>query len=86
MSKDVLHEPLYRIEFEFMTRDEVYLPRQILDPWEMCCAARLRLVARVVELEIFSAYYIQLDDTPLDYLEPGPGRTRVDRMHGLHKV
>ncbi len=80
MAKYVLHEPLYRIEFEFMTRYEVYLPRQTLDHWVMCCAARLRIIARAVELEILSAYYIQLDDTPLDYLEPGHGRTREGRM------
>jgi hypothetical protein len=80
MAKYVLHQPLYRVEFEFLTRYKVYLPRQTLDHWVMCCAARLRLVARAVELEVLSAYCIQLDDTPLKYLEPGHGRTREGRM------
>jgi len=80
MAKYVLHQPLYRVEFEFKTRYEVYLPRQTLDHWVMCCAARLRLVARAIELEVLSAYSIQFDDTPLFYLEPGHGRTRKGAM------
>jgi len=80
MAKYVLHQPLYRVSFEFMTRYRVYLPRQTLDHWVMCCAARLRLLARAVELEVLRAYCIQLDDTPLKYLAPGHGRTREGRM------
>ena len=79
-AKYALHQPLYRVSFEFMTRYRVYLPRQTLDHWVMCCAARLKLVARAVELEVLSAYCIQLDDTPLKYLAPGQGQTREGRM------
>ena len=79
-AKYVLHQPLYRLEFEFLSRYEVYLPRQTLDHWVMCCAARLKIVARAVELEVLGAYCIQLDDTPLPYLAPGHGRTREGRM------
>lgn len=79
-AKYALHQPLYRVSFEFMTRYRVYLPRQTLDHWVMSCAARLKLVARAVELEVLSAYCIQLDDTPLKYLAPGQGQTREGRM------
>jgi len=80
MAKFVLHQPLFRLEFEFLSRYEVYLPRQTLDRWVMCCAARLKILARAVELEVLGAYCIQLDDTPLPYLAPGHGRTREGRM------
>lgn len=79
-AKYALHQPLYRVSFEFMTRYRVYLPRQTLDHWVMCCAARLKLVSRAVELEVLCAYCIQLDDTPLKYLAPGHGQTREGRM------
>ena len=75
-----LHQPLYRQQFEFMTRYEVYLPRQTLDHWVMRCAARLRILSEAVGFEVLAAYYIQLDDTPLFYLEPGHGRTRKGAM------
>lgn len=79
-AKYALHQPLYRMSFEFLTRYRVCLPRQTLDHWVMSCAARLKPVARAVELEVLSAYCIQLDDTPLKHLAPGQGRTREGRM------
>jgi transposase len=80
MAKYALHQPLYRIEYEFSTRYEVYLPRQTLDHWVMCCATRLRAVARAIELEVLLAFCVQLDDTPIKYLAPGHGRTREGRL------
>ena len=79
-AKFILHQPLYRQAFEFRVRYRVCLPRQTLDHWVMKGAARLQVVAEAVRFEVLCAYCIQFDDTPIRFLEPGHGKTRLGRM------
>ena len=76
VSKFCDHIPLYRLEQIFRSRHGVHLPRQTLDRWVDLTAEWFKPIYHQIRAGVMSGGYIQLDETPIDYLEPGFGRAK----------
>lgn len=70
------HLPLYRQEQIYRQRHHIGLPRQTLARWIEQIAFHLQPVARAIHQELLESPYLQIDETPLKYLDPGHGQTR----------
>lgn len=70
------HLPLYRQEQIFLRRHQVALPRQTLARWVGLAAEWLRPVYEQIRTGVLAGGYVQVDETPIKYLEPGYGRAR----------
>lgn len=70
------HIPLYRQEQIFLSRYDVYLPRQTLARWMELAAQWLKPIYEQIRTGVMAGGYVQIDETPIDYLEPGAGHTR----------
>jgi transposase len=76
VSKYCDHLPLYRQEQIFAWRHQVHLPRQTLARWVALAADWLKPIYENIRTGVMAGGYVQVDETPIDYLEPGHGRTR----------
>jgi transposase len=76
VSKYCDHLPLYRQEQIYLRRHGVHLPRQTLARWMELAADWLRPIYQEIRTGVMSGGYIQVDETPIEYLEPGHGQTR----------
>jgi transposase len=76
VSKYCDHLPLYRQEQIARTRHGVDLPRQTLARWLQMAAGWLALVYGAIKDEVLGGGYVQADETPIKYLEPGNGKAR----------
>ena len=56
-------------------RHGINLPRQTLARWVELAAQWLTPVYQQIKTGVMAGGYVQLDETPIDYLEPGAGRT-----------
>ena len=70
------HLPLYRQEQIFQRRHHVHLPRQSLARWVGLAAEWLRPIYEQIRTGVLGGGYVQVDETPIDYLEPGHGRVK----------
>jgi transposase len=70
------HLPLYRQEQIYRTRHGVELPRQSMARWVGLAADWLRPIYETMRTGVMAGGYIQVDETPVRYLEPGHGKTR----------
>ena len=70
------HLPLYRQEQIFARRHGVHLPRQSLVRWVELVAGWLRPIYEQMRTGVMAGGYVQVDETPVDYLCPGHGQTR----------
>jgi transposase len=70
------HLPLYRQEQIFARRHQVHLPRQTLARWVELAAEWLRPIYEVIRTGVMAGGYVQVDETPVNYLEPGNGKTK----------
>ena len=77
VSKYCDHLPLYRQESIYWTRHQVWLPRQTMAEWVELAAEWLKPVYQLIQQDVFSRGYVQVDETPIRYLAPGHGRTRL---------
>ena len=75
VSKYCDHLPLYRQERIFATRHGVNLPRQTLARWVELAAGWLEPIGREIRSGVLAGGYVQVDETPIAYLDPGGGRT-----------
>lgn len=75
VSKFCDHLPLYRQEQIFARRHKVNLPRQTLARWMELAAEWLRPVYESIRTGVMAGGYVQVDETPIDYLAPGNGKT-----------
>jgi len=76
VSKYCDHLPLYRQEQIFFQRHKVVLPRQSLARWVGLAAEWLKPIYEHIRTGVMAGGYVQVDETPIRYLEPGHGRTR----------
>jgi hypothetical protein len=74
VSKYCDHLPLYRQEQILARRHGINLPRQTLARWVELAAQWLTPVYQQIRTGVMAGGYVQLDETPIDYLEPGAGR------------
>lgn len=76
VSKYCDHLPLYRQEQIFFQRHKVALPRQNLARWVGLAADWLKPIYEHIRTGVMAGGYVQVDETPIRYLEPGHGRAR----------
>jgi transposase len=70
------HLPLYRQEQIYQQRHGVNLPRQSLARWVELAADWCKPIYEHIRLGVMGGGYVQVDETPVDYLEPGHGKTK----------
>ncbi len=70
------HLPLYRQEAIYRQRHGVHLPRQTLARWVGLAADWLHPIYDAIRTGVLAGGYVQVDETPIAYLEPGHGSTR----------
>jgi transposase len=75
VSKYCDHLPLYRQEQILARRHGINLPRQTLARWVELVAQWLTPVYQQIKTGVMDGGYVQVDETPINYLEPGAGRT-----------
>ena len=71
------HLPLYRQESIFLSRHGVSLPRQSMSRYMGLCSDWLAPIYDAMAKEILSGGYVQVDETPVSYLSPGHGQTKL---------
>ena len=76
VSKYCDHLPLYRQEQIYRRRHGVDLPRQTLARWMELAADWLKPIYEQIRTGVMAGGYVQVDETPIEYLEPGHGKTR----------
>jgi transposase len=79
------HLPLYRQEQIFLSRHQVHLPRQTLARWVALAADWLKPIYENIRTGVLAGGYVQVDETPVDYLEPGHGRARQGYLWTGHR-
>jgi transposase len=77
VSKYCDHLPLYRQEAIFGNRHGVHLPRQNMARWMGLAADWLRPVYEHIRTGVMAGGYLQIDETPIRYLSPGHGQTKL---------
>jgi transposase len=73
VGKYVDHLPLYRQQKIFL-RERVGIPRDLIVHWIQQSIGLLLPVADAIRLETLSSNYLQVDETPVRFLEPGRGK------------
>lgn len=68
------HLPYYRQEQIFQTRHGVSIPRQNMVRWMEMIADRLEPIYNLIRDGVLGGDYIQMDESPIRYLEPGHGK------------
>jgi transposase len=71
------HLPLYRQESIYWTRHGVWLPRQTMAEWVGLAADWLKPIYQIIKEQVLSGGYVQVDETPIRYLCPGHGKTKL---------
>jgi transposase len=77
VSKYCDHLPLYRQEQIYWTRHRVWLPRQNLAHWMEVAANWLKPIYQHIRTGVMAGGYVQVDETPVDFLAPGNGKTKT---------
>jgi transposase len=74
------HLPHYRQSQRFRRRHDIDIGRQTLNTWTHATAAFLAPVGRAIRAEILQAKELEIDETPIDYQDPGHGSVREGRL------
>ena len=75
VAKHADHLPLYRQEAIF-GRAGLAIPRATLGAWVGQCGARLEPVAEALKAELLHCRVLHADETPVEVLAPGKGKTQ----------
>jgi transposase len=70
------HLPLYRQEQIYATRHDIAIPRQSMARWLGLAADWLRPIYDHIHTGVLAGGYVQIDETPVEYLSPGNGQTK----------
>jgi transposase len=79
------HLPLYRQEQIFLTRHHVSIPRQTMCRWMALAAFWLRPLYEEIKTTVLDGHYVQVDETPIEYLSPGNGSTLQGYLWPVHR-
>ena len=71
------HLPHYRQSQRFRRRHDVDIGRQTLNSWTHAAARHLNPIGEAIKAEVLTAPELQVDETPIEYLDPGHGSTRL---------
>jgi transposase len=80
------HLPHYRQSQRFRRRHDIDIGRQTLNTWTHATARHLAPIDQAIREEILLASELQIDETPIDYLDPGHGSTREGRLWAYRDV
>ncbi|MBT8450080.1 MAG: IS66 family transposase [Gammaproteobacteria bacterium] len=71
------HLPYYRQEQHFLMRHKVHLPRSTMSQWMRDLASDYLVgIYEAMHQQMLEERYLQADETPIDYLDPGHGSTK----------
>ena len=76
--------PFYRQEGIFRERHHVFISRQQMVQWMKQGAWLLEGIFRCIKAQLQASRYVQLDETPVDYLDPGKGRCSQGYLWTAH--
>ncbi|MFC4992517.1 IS66 family transposase [Rubritalea tangerina] len=80
------HLPYYRQEQMFLTRHGVHLARNTMSQWIGDLASQyLTGIYNAMHEKMLSETYLQADETPIEYLEPGHGSTKKGYLWTLSR-
>ncbi len=79
------HLPLYRQEQIYLQRHGVGLSRQTMANGVALVAEWLKPVVEAIKAEQFADGYVQIDETPIQYLAPGKGKTAQGYLWTSHR-
>ena len=80
------HQPYYRQEQHFLMRHGVHLGRATMSQWMSDLAEDyLAGIYGAMHASMLEASYLQVDETPIDYLAPGNGSTRQGYLWTLSR-
>jgi transposase len=71
------HLPLYRQEQIYWRRHGVELSRQSMATWMGLAADWLKSIYEHIGIGVMAGGYVQIDETPIEYLCPGHGETKL---------
>lgn len=77
------HLPWYRLE-RIYSGLGVEISRQTLCNWSGMAADAVQLVNEQIKREVFADGYVQIDETPVDYLVPGNGKAKTGYLWVAH--
>ena len=77
VSKYCDHLPLYRQEAIYWSRHQVWLPLQTMAEWVGLAAEWLQPIYHLIRQDVLRYGYVQVDETPVRYLAPGHGKTKL---------
>ena len=70
------HLPLYRQEQIYASRHQITIPRQSMARWLGLAADWLKPIYEHIHTGVMAGGYVQVDETPVEYLSPGNGQTK----------
>jgi transposase len=85
VSKYCDHLPLYRQEHIFKTRHGILIPRQTMARWLAMTADWLRPLYREIKTTVMDGGCVQIDESPVKYLEPGHGKTKQGYLWAVNR-
>jgi len=85
VSKYADHIPLYRQADILQRRHGLNTTRQTLCDWVGLTAHWMGLVYQQVRSEVLESGYVQVDETPIRYLDPGGGRCKNGYLWTVHR-
>jgi len=71
------HIPHYRQSKRLRRRFDVDIGRQTINAWNHCFADHLTPIGKAIKAEVLEATELQVDETPIEYLKPGHGSTKL---------
>jgi transposase len=72
--KYIEHLPLYRLEQSLKRQFGVLIHRKLMSGWMYRLAQMLAMIYEALRDEVRCAAYLQIDETPVNYLNPGTGK------------
>ena len=85
VSKYCDHLPLFRQEQIYWNRHQVWLPRQSMARWVHLASEWLKPIYQQIKAQMMRGSYIQVDETPIKYLDPGNGKTGQGYLWVAHR-
>lgn len=83
-SKYCHHRPHYRTQGIFRERHGVDIPRNTLCHWDKVAADTLEPLYKLTHHGLLQSNYLQADETPIPYLDPGKGKTSTGYLWTIH--
>ncbi len=71
------HLPFQRQEWELKIAYGIEISRGLMCHWHSHLAGVLEPLYKLLAAELRNSGYLQIDETPIDYLEPGHGKTKT---------